>query len=296
MQLLDGWWHAAYREKSCGTLLTDKDTPFRVVKNRLMYCAMDPFAFTYNGTTYLFAELYSFLRGRGVIGYCSLKNGKFTKWKPVIVEPHHLSYPYLFEKDGKIYMIPESFESGQVYAYRAVEFPDRWERAYTLKSDVQYVDTSRFVADGQSYAFTYDIGGNAPHSLLLYRLADEKMEDADCQILTRDDAVARPGGYPFQDDKGWIRVSQDCDGQYGKAVVFSRICDNLWESYSETPILHFGVEDVRLDKKLRFSGIHTYTACSTIEVIDLKGRIFHPISLTLRILRMLKRLITRKRT
>lgn len=291
MQLLDGWWHAAYRAMPQGTILKDQETPFHVIKNRVLYCAMDTFAFDYQGTTYIFAELYSFLRQRGVIGYTCLKNGKFTKWKPVIVEPYHLSYPYLFEKDGEVFMIPESFESGEVYAYRAVQFPDKWERAYTLKSGVKYVDTSRFVSDEAAYAFTYDIGGAGKHRLLLYRLENERMLDTNCKILTDDDAIARPGGYPFHLDDSLIRVSQDCDGSYGKAVVFSRICKNFWNAYQETPLLHFGVEDLHLDKKLKLSGIHTYTGSNTIEVIDLKGKIFHPISLTIRFLRKLGRLL-----
>ena len=255
---------------------------------------MDTFAFEHQGTTYIFAELYSFWLQRGVIGYTCLKNGKFTKWKPVIVEPYHLSYPHLFEKDGEIYMIPESFESGEVYAYRATDFPNKWERAYTLKSGVRYVDTSRFVDGDQAYAFTYDIGTQETHRLLLYRLQNEKMEDAFCHALTDNNAVARPGGAPFCDANGWIRVSQDCEGAYGKAVVFSRIGENFWENYTETPLLHFGTADIVLDKNLRISGIHTYTGTDTIEVVDLKGKIFHPISLAIRILRKICRLLNRK--
>lgn len=289
-----GWWHAAYRKTPCGSVLTDHDTPFTVIPNTRTMCAMDPFVFEHGGQTYVFAEVYSLFRQRGAIGYCRMDGDRFTKWKTVIVEPYHLSYPYLIERGGEVYMIPESYQSGEVYVYRAVEFPETWEKIHVMKDGVKYVDTSFLCEGDDTYAFTYDIEAD-PHRLLLYRLQNGIMSEEACKEISRDDAVARPGGYPFRKDGKWIRVSQDCDGSYGKAVVFSEIAESFWESYSETPVDRFGIDDVKLTKPLRYAieGLHTYTATPSMEVIDLKGRRVSLVDIVVRIGLKIKNKLTR---
>lgn len=43
--------------------------------------------------------------------------------KPVVVlkEPFHLSYPWVFEEAGKVYMIPETGQDGSVRLYEATD-------------------------------------------------------------------------------------------------------------------------------------------------------------------------------
>lgn len=53
-------WSVAWREKPCGTLLKDLDTPFEIIPNSVRYWAADPFLFVYHGETYIFAELYDY--------------------------------------------------------------------------------------------------------------------------------------------------------------------------------------------------------------------------------------------
>ena len=46
-----------------------------------------------------------------------LKN--WTEEVDVLIEPYHLSFPYVFEDHGKIYMIPESQENDTIRLYQA---------------------------------------------------------------------------------------------------------------------------------------------------------------------------------
>ncbi len=294
MNVYCGWWHVAVRQKPCGTILTEKDIPFQVVPNTATMCAMDPFVFEYQGKTYIFAEVYSVFRQRGAIGYCCYDGTRFTKWKTVIAEPYHMSYPFLMERDGEVYMIPETYQNGDVHVYRATRFPDQWERMHVMKDHVHYVDTTLMTMNGTDYAFTYDIETD-PKRLLLYSLQNGRMDDDCCRVLSTDDAVARPGGYVFQKDGRWIRASQDCDGNYGKAMVFSEILSLDSEIYNERRIGYFGVEDLRMQRAPRqaIEGIHTYTATDYWEVIDLKGRRISLIDLVVRVLLKIKKKIAR---
>ena len=51
---------------------------------------------------------------------------------PVLEEPWHLSYPFLIEWGGDIWMIPESSTNRDIAIYRAVDFPLKWERHAVL--------------------------------------------------------------------------------------------------------------------------------------------------------------------
>lgn len=80
------YYRAAFRKKGGHALLDDEAVPFRAIKNNLRYWVADPFVFERDGETYIFAELFDYLRRRGVIGYSKLKaNGSFSSWKEIIV-------------------------------------------------------------------------------------------------------------------------------------------------------------------------------------------------------------------
>lgn len=290
MKIKSAWWHVAYRQKHCGTLLEDHDSEFKLISNNPLLYAMDPFVFEYENDTYIFAEVYSILRSRGTIGYSKFDGKKFSRWKPVIIEKYHLSFPNIFQYNGSVYIVPEAYQSGEVYAYRAVHFPDKWEKVHVFISEVQYVDTAFVMNNGENYAFTYDIGNGEPKSLYRYRISDGKFLKDDCKLISSDDSVARLAGQFICYDGDLFRVSQDCDGCYGKALVFSRV-DRFDENhYHDNPIFRFGINDINLDKKVDIRGIHTYNGSEHFEVVDIKGEMFHPVGFIMKIINKAKRI------
>ena len=105
-QLFAESWNVAFREAPAGAILEDTQTPFTVIPNNFRYWAADPFVIRFAGKTCVFAELYDYILRRGVLGYCEITGGKAGKWKPVIREDYHLSYPCLMEHGGKLYLMP----------------------------------------------------------------------------------------------------------------------------------------------------------------------------------------------
>lgn len=118
-------WTIAYRKRCEKLLLEDASADFHIIKNTWRYWCADPHLFEYEGRTYVFAELYDRVLRRGVIGCCMISENGYTPWKIVLKMPWHLSYPHVFEKDGDIYMIPESYVPKEIALYRAKEFPDK---------------------------------------------------------------------------------------------------------------------------------------------------------------------------
>ncbi len=68
--------------------------------------------------------------------------------------PYHLSYPFVFEHEGSVYMIPETMGSRRIELYKAKAFPFDWELVHVLKEDIDAVDTTLWIQDGIYYFFT----------------------------------------------------------------------------------------------------------------------------------------------
>jgi hypothetical protein len=81
------------------------------------------------GAGFHFCRAVSLRKEPGCIAVVTANpNGTVYAPQRVLEEPHHLSYPFVFEQDGQIWMIPESGAARNVSLYRAVEFPHRWTR------------------------------------------------------------------------------------------------------------------------------------------------------------------------
>ena len=79
----------------------------------------DPFLFVKDNELYLFYELQHW-DDPGCIAMIKTKDLKvWSKPQMVLKEPFHLSFPFVFEDQGVIYMIPESQEDDSIRLYCA---------------------------------------------------------------------------------------------------------------------------------------------------------------------------------
>ena len=271
-------WNVAWREKPEGSILDDRVLPFRVIKNSKRYWAADPFVFSYNNKTYIFAELYDYLRCRGVIGYCELSEKRTVKWKPVIIEPHHLSFPYIYTSGESVYIMPESNYANELCLYRAIAFPDRWKKIKVLRSDSQFADT---VLLSDEYALTYNVANSTAPELWLLDLDNGK----DRKINLPNVELRRPAGKVLKDS---IRCAQNCTADYGKGLVFYRYQIHNGK-YDEEEIMRLFPQDIKLSRRLFLDGMHTYNSTDKYEVIDIKTRRFNIINLLFRAIYKLRK-------
>lgn len=265
-------WSIAYRRREKG--LFDKNSPFIVINNGYKGWYADPFLFDYDGDTYLFAEYFSYKLNRGVIVYSKFdeEKNKFEPYQEIIVEDFHLSYPVVFEYDNRIIMMPESSEADSLYFYEAVSFPDEWKRLQTAVSDVKLVDSTPYISGNKLYALSLKLNENdhCKGDLLLLKYDGKRFTFSNQGILSQDMRVARPGGNFINYNSKLYRVSQDCDGSYGKAINLIELSDNFIENYDETLIEKIKPNDIKLKNKITASGIHTFNVSKKFEVIDLK--------------------------
>lgn len=200
----------------------------------------DPIPWTREGRMDVFLEELPYTSRRGRISVLSYSaDHGFGELKPVIEEDHHLSFPYLFEEGGELWMMPEQASSGETWAYRCRKYPEQWERSRLVFDRFPIVDGVLVKHEGRWWLFcSRSYEGFGQNNLYLFHSSspwDPKEWVPHPMNPIRDHLRgARMAGGLFQKDPGsWIRPGQDCSGRYGGGVVLYEILKWTPEVYEE---------------------------------------------------------------
>ena len=209
------------------------------IKNPPNHFLADPFIVSENNKHYCFVEDYDFTKDRGCISLYELNTSTAIRHGEIIVEPFHMSYPYVFKYQSKYYLVPESCENKDIRIYEAEEFPYKWKFLKTIFTNVDAADTTIFEKDGVWWLFSnidpIQSGDHCSELSIFY--SDDPLSDrwiphpknpVICNSLN-----ARMGGILF-DESGIYRVSQKQGiAQYGKASNINKIIDLSKTDYIE---------------------------------------------------------------
>ena len=135
----------------------DKDAALRAsrpVPNPPGRYFADPFVIERDGRTYCFVEDYVHARGKAHITVLEYRSGVAIELGPCLDEPFHLSFPFVFEYEGQLYLCPEASASSSVRIYRCTEFPLRWELARVTLPGFRALDTMLFERQGRWWLLT----------------------------------------------------------------------------------------------------------------------------------------------
>lgn len=275
MRLSQIVWQLAIRKLPQGSILTDKKTPFIAVPNPKGMWAADPFIIEKNNKVYIFGELFSLFKWRGELGYCVYENGKFSKWSIIFADEFHYSYPYIFEKDNEIFMMPETGSVNEIAIYKAVDFPSKWEKQFVILSGEKMVD-SIFISD--DVVLSYKMFGNFKNHLVL--LKNENNEWKKIADIVDDQEIKRPAGKIFSYGEGFVRPAQDGRNLYGGAIKFFD-CSNITDDInSEKEIANLQPNEIIIKNSNKtFVGTHTYNASDNYEIVDVQYYKFSIIGL-----------------
>ena len=227
----------------------------------------DPFLIRRGQGTYCFIEEIT-ASGKGVISVLEARGqGEWTGPRRVLEEPFHLSYPYVFSHEGRMYLMPESGQAGRVALYRAEDFPGGWVLDRELLSGVTAVDATLLEHGGKWWMFVNQKvpGGSSWDELHLYH--------APCLLgpfsphpanpVVSDVRRARPAGRVFAHEGRLFRPGQDCSGWYGRALAIMEIVRLDETGYEERPV-------ARLEPELIPDSfcLHTLAVLDDLEVVD----------------------------
>lgn len=193
----------------------------------------DPFLFVKDDTLYLFYELQHW-DDPGVIAM--VKTRDLTTWtEPVVVlrQPFHMSFPYVFEDEGVVYMVPESQESDAIHLFRADnEELTSFSKVRTLlnqerKDGIHYNlnDSHIYKKGGTIFLFT-SYQKDWMYYQELYVTDDllhgEFIKHPSSPICVSNE-YGRNGGSLLHFDGRLLRVTQDCHQEYGDNVSLMEI-------------------------------------------------------------------------
>ncbi|MFK7050332.1 hypothetical protein [Flavobacterium columnare] len=171
----------------------------------------DPFWIEFNDSIYIFFENQS-KYDNGTIGVFASKDGKkFRYVKNAIKETFHMSYPQVFKKDKKFYMLPETQASGHVLLYEAVKFPYKWKICDTLIKNCQLKDPTIYLSD--SINLIFGGGKNLDLNLYVSNSLFGKWKLKQKGILRGTEY--RPGGRIIRDKGKLLLPVQNCSEAYG---------------------------------------------------------------------------------
>lgn len=231
----------------------------------------DPFPWEHQGKYYIFYEALPFATNRGHIACIELdKDLNIINNQIVLQRPYHLSYPFIFEHENQIYMLPETGENKTIELYRCTNFPNQWEFEKVLIPNITAFDATLFQAHNKWWMFANIMqtpDGNSHDTLALF-YADSPLSENwtphPKNPIVSDIKTARPAGKVASQGGALIRPSQDCSVRYGYAINFNTITTLTETDYAETCKARFTPPLTNL----KTLATHTSNTIENIHTID----------------------------
>ncbi|MCI8297597.1 MAG: hypothetical protein HFG22_17315 [Lachnospiraceae bacterium] len=248
------------------------------------YWMADPFLFEKDGRVYLFYEAYDLIIQRGYIGYSIIREDGTTTDPKMIIKGHHKSFPYIYENDEGIFIMPESCVDHNIRLFRAVDFPNEWKEERIIIEDIFSVDSillhemeKDYLLTSEQYRYPSEekVISCWVKNRLLEISGDLTIDPLKItgRVVVEGDKGVRNAGAVFYHDHKLVRPGQNCeDGRYGKGLKFFEI--NSIDPYTEKLIYEIDCDEMQrhisfFGKKYDLIGVHTYNSSENYEVIDL---------------------------
>jgi len=229
----------------------------------------DPFLCTRDGKTFCFVEDFVYKTGRGHITALEINGTKIVEHGTALTEAFHLSFPFLFEYQGELYMCPEAHQSGQIRVYRCNEFPLQWELEKIIMEGVSAVDTMLFRREGKWWMLTsIDDSGTGDYCSELFLFSSDSPLSTNWaphrqNPIRIDSCGGRNAGMIIEGDK-IFRLAQ-CQGfdQYGHSLVVHEI-----KEISDSRYVEERVAKISPDFRKGLLGTHHLSTDGKTMVID----------------------------
>jgi len=191
----------------------------------------DPFLFKHQNETFVFFENYSYSDKLGKISCGRIENKKITDVVDVLDLGYHLSFPYIFEDQGNIFMMPEASANKRLEIFKCIDFPTKWELHKTA-FDGEVIKDAFFYKDDLKQTWLFlnkqsDHNTEADSELYIYKVDSVALNTIIPHKLNPviiDASRARNGGCMFTHNGKTFRPSQsNTHGIYGRALNINMV-------------------------------------------------------------------------
>lgn len=231
-------WGVAFARSNWKTLVLSRSNK---IQNPPHHYLADPFVVAEDGRNFCFVEDYDYRNRRGCISVYELKDKNAERLGVAVVEPFHMSFPYLFRFNKKLYMCPETCAKGEIRLYESVKFPLQWKLSHVIMDNIVASDSMIFEKDGSWWLFTNIDPVEADCCSELYIFFSESpLTDAwtphPKNPIFIDSYKARNGGLLSHQGSLYRVAQKQGFGRYGKSTSINRIDVLTKEEYSETQL------------------------------------------------------------
>jgi hypothetical protein len=203
----------------------------------------DPFPIQRGGRSYIFFEELPFASGKGHISVIEVdRAGNASSPVKVLDRDYHLSYPFLIEEGGALYMIPETGANRTVELYRCIDFPYQWQRERVLLDGLFAVDATLHRGANRWWMFANVANPGAEvHDELFLFGADSltgEWKPHPRNPVKSDARGARPAGKLYVQDGKLYRPAQICAPLYGSGIAINQVTRLDAKGFEETEERH----------------------------------------------------------
>lgn len=252
----------------------------------------DPFGVWRGDLFTVYVEAFDYRNKRGEIHYYQYDAAWQLQDQGVaLTKPYHLSYPYLIEDEGTLYMLPEAHHSGTLTLYRCKEFPAQWEEVGVML-DLPAIDAS-VIKYGARWWMFYSLPGENQRAMRELHLAyaDQltgRWTPHPANPVRTGLSSSRPGGTPFVEAGQLYLPTQDCTQHYGQAIQILRITHLSPEDFSCESFRRLTPEGLPTDYT---EGLHTCSGAGNITLVDVKKIDLSPLRGAINWQRRLRRVL-----
>lgn len=264
------YWYIGWRRCDADRLTETMSIPaggwIRVKDDGMRYFA-DPLLVTHEQRRFLFVEELPYATGKGILSVMEMGADGPGAPRPVLEEPHHLSYPFIFPHGGQMWMIPESCAVGRIDLYRADRFPDRWVFETSLVTGVEASDATLLEHNGRLWLFATVSGDGASSWDALHLWSADRLHGPWTphrrNAVLVDALGARSAGPFYKRGNELWRPAQDCTTGYGRGLALCRVTKLDDDAYVQSveKVLHPNPDWPGI-------GFHTIHWDNGIEVVD----------------------------
>ena len=265
-------WSIAYANTANGLKSLKK---FKEIKNPTGRFLADPFVMINKNKKIIFVEDYFFEDNKGRISAIDVTNNEDKFLGLVLEENFHLSFPFVFKNENKIYMVPECSMANQIRLYECIEFPMKWKFKLTLMDNISAVDTVILKKDDLWFMLTNICSaGLNKHSSELHIFYSEKLFSNEWVPIKQtnpiifDSRKARNGGIFFDNDNIYRLNQVQTPDSYGyslKINLIKKIDKYIYEEQTIDEIKPFFKNDI--------VGTHHFNSYEDISVIDFHRKV-----------------------
>lgn len=228
----------------------------------------DPFPLRRIGNRlHVLVEEYRYRGGRGRVSELDIgSDAHLLSVRDRIALSHHVSYPFVFRRDGSLYCIPETARAERVSAFACDPAGDIWRHHHDLLDGFPAVDATVLEHEGRWWLFCTHRAQENQTDLHLFSAPDwlGPWTPHALNPVKSDARSSRPAGACFALDGALYRPAQDCSRRYGGALAINRIVELSARRFREEPVLSLQPSP---DSPWP-DGVHTINALDNVTVID----------------------------